>query len=242
VCDQRESRSDLESLEKYGREPHQTGPAKQARTPLLVATLKFAGAFQVLSRAEEPIPCSSASGRRQNRPRGGTGPPIVRAAFRQLKDKRWFRSTSARSSPAEVPREFEERLKAVLQEITKAQGQIILFIDEIHTMVGAGKARGRRMDAGNAPSRCWPAAKLHCIGATTLDDTGKHIEKDAALERRFQPLMVNEPSVEDTIRSFAACASATNFTTASMQDAGSGGRGAALGIATSPTASARQSD
>ena len=94
--------------------------------------------------------------------------------------------------------EFEERLKAVLQEITKAQGQIILFIDEIHTMVGAGKAEGA-MDASNMLKPMLARGELHCIGATTLDEYRKHIEKDAALERRFQPVMVNEPSVEDTI-------------------------------------------
>src|SRR6267143_3898005 len=94
--------------------------------------------------------------------------------------------------------EFEERLKAVLQEITKAQGQIILFIDEIHTMVGAGKAEGA-MDAGNMLKPMLARGELHCIGATTLDEYRKHIEKDAALERRFQPVMVDEPSVEDAV-------------------------------------------
>ncbi len=94
--------------------------------------------------------------------------------------------------------EFEERLKAVLQEVTKAAGQIILFIDEIHTMVGAGKAEGA-MDAGQMLKPMLARGELHCIGATTLDEYRKYIEKDAALERRFQPVMVNEPSLEDTI-------------------------------------------
>ncbi len=94
--------------------------------------------------------------------------------------------------------EFEERLKAVLQEIKKSDGEILLFIDEIHTIVGAGKAEGS-MDAGNMLKPMLARGELHCIGATTLDEYRKNIEKDAALERRFQPVMVEEPNVEDTI-------------------------------------------
>ena len=94
--------------------------------------------------------------------------------------------------------EFEERLKAVLKEVQSAEGQIILFIDELHTVVGAGKAEGA-MDAGNLLKPMLARGELHCIGATTLDEYRKHIEKDAALERRFQTVLVDQPTVEDTI-------------------------------------------
>ena len=94
--------------------------------------------------------------------------------------------------------EFEERLKAVLAEIKKSEGRIILFIDELHTIVGAGKADGA-MDAGNLLKPMLARGELHCIGATTLDEYRQYIEKDAALERRFQPVQVDEPTVEDTI-------------------------------------------
>ena len=94
--------------------------------------------------------------------------------------------------------EFEERLKAVLKEVQEAAGEIILFIDELHTVVGAGAAEGA-MDASNLLKPMLARGELHCIGATTLDEYRKYIEKDAALERRFQPVMVEEPSVEDTI-------------------------------------------
>src|SRR4029077_15913446 len=94
--------------------------------------------------------------------------------------------------------EFEERLKAVLSEVTSAEGSIILFIDEMHTLIGAGKADGA-MDASNLLKPALARGELHCIGATTLDEYRKHVEKDAALARRFQPIFVSEPTVEDTI-------------------------------------------
>src|SRR3989338_1941598 len=94
--------------------------------------------------------------------------------------------------------DFEERLKAVLKEITSSGGQIVLFIDEMHTLIGAGAAEGA-IDASNLLKPMLARGELHCIGATTIDEYRKHIEKDAALERRFQPVLVNEPSVEDTI-------------------------------------------
>lgn len=116
-----------------------------------------------------------------------------------LKDKRLFAlDMSALVAGAKYRGEFEERLKAVLDEVRKSEGQIILFIDELHTIVGAGKTEGS-MDAGNMLKPMLARGELHCIGATTLDEYRKYIEKDAALERRFQPVRVDEPTVEDTI-------------------------------------------
>ena len=116
-----------------------------------------------------------------------------------LKDKRLLAlDMGALIAGAKFRGEFEERLKAVLNDLSKQQGQIILFIDEVHTMVGAGKAEGA-MDAGNMLKPALARGELHCIGATTLDEYRENIEKDAALERRFQKIFVGEPSVEDTI-------------------------------------------
>jgi ATP-dependent Clp protease ATP-binding subunit ClpB len=116
-----------------------------------------------------------------------------------LKDKTIFAlDMGALVAGAKYRGEFEERLKAVLQEIKNAEGRIILFIDELHTIVGAGKAEGA-MDAGNMLKPMLARGELHCIGATTLDEYRSHIEKDAALERRFQPVLVEQPDVEDTI-------------------------------------------
>ena len=116
-----------------------------------------------------------------------------------LKDKKLFAlDMGALMAGAKYRGEFEERLKAVLDEVKKSEGQIILFIDELHTIVGAGKSEGA-MDAGNILKHMLASGELHCIGATTLDEYRKYIEKDAALERRFQPVHVDEPTVEDTI-------------------------------------------
>jgi len=116
-----------------------------------------------------------------------------------LKDKRLLTlDLGALIAGSKFRGEFEERLKAVLSEITSAAGEIVLFIDELHTLVGAGKAEGA-MDASNMLKPALARGELHCVGATTLDEYRKNIEKDAALERRFQPIFVNEPSAEDTI-------------------------------------------
>ncbi len=116
-----------------------------------------------------------------------------------LKDRKIFSlDLGALIAGAKYRGEFEERLKAVLNEVKKSEGGIILFIDELHTIVGAGKSDGA-MDAGNLLKPMLARGELHCIGATTLNEYRQYIEKDAALERRFQPVLVDEPTVEDTI-------------------------------------------
>ncbi len=189
-----------EALEKYGRDL--TKMARQNKLdPVIGRDAEIRRCIQVLSRRTKNNPVLIGE--------PGVGKTaIVEGLARRivagdvpdsLKDKQLISlDLSALIAGAKFRGEFEERLKAVLQEITKAQGQIIIFIDEIHTMVGAGKAEGA-MDAGNMLKPMLARGELHCIGATTLDEYRKNIEKDAALERRFQPVLVEEPTVEDTI-------------------------------------------
>lgn len=189
-----------ESLEKYGRDL--TKLAAQGKTdPVIGRDDEIRRTIQVLSRRTKNNPVLIGEpGVGKTAIVEGLAHRIVRGDVPEsLKDRRVTAlDMGALIAGAKYRGEFEERLKAVLKEVQEAQGQVILFIDELHTVVGAGASEGS-MDAGNLLKPMLARGELHCIGATTLNEYRKYIEKDAALERRFQPVMVEEPSVEDTI-------------------------------------------
>ncbi|MGZ3616955.1 MAG: ATP-dependent chaperone ClpB [Ktedonobacteraceae bacterium] len=189
-----------QALEKYGR--NLTQLAEQGKLdPVIGRDDEIRRVIQVLSRRTKNNPVLIGEpGVGKTAIVEGLAQRIVRGDIpKTLKDKQVVTlDLGALVAGAKYRGEFEERLKAVLKEITSSEGAIILFIDELHTLVGAGAAEGA-MDASNMLKPMLARGELHCIGATTLDEYRKHIEKDAALERRFQPVMVDQPTVEDTI-------------------------------------------
>jgi ATP-dependent Clp protease ATP-binding subunit ClpB len=189
-----------EALGKYGRDLTEMA-AQDKLDPVIGRDEEIRRVIQVLSRRTKNNPVLIGEpGVGKTAIVEGLARRIVRGDVPDgLKDKKIVAlDMGALIAGAKFRGEFEERLKAVLKEVQQAQGQVILFIDELHTVVGAGKAEGA-MDAGNLLKPMLARGELHCIGATTLDEYRQHIEKDAALERRFQPVQVDQPSVEDTI-------------------------------------------
>ena len=189
-----------EALEKYG-----TDLVKKAREkktdPVIGRDDEIRNVIRILSRKTKNNPVLIGEpGVGKTAIAEGLAQRIVRGDVpKSLQDKTIFSlDMGALIAGAKYRGEFEERLKAVLEEVKNSEGRILLFIDELHTIVGAGKTEGS-MDAGNLLKPMLARGELHCIGATTLDEYRKYIEKDSALERRFQPVMVKEPTVEDTI-------------------------------------------